>query len=334
MATNVDEVPAACKVVLAGTIAKPLLKEVQEGLSKLLKPPLLVGFLANADPAARMYADWTAKTCKENGFGYELREVNREELEDHLIAANQDKAVDGIIVYYPIFGNRQDQYLQQITDVSKDVEGLSHRYLFNMYQNIRFLDEQKLRKSILPCTPLAIIKILENLHIYNPILPYGNRLFGRTLTVINRSEVVGRPLAALLANDGACVYSVDIDGVQKFTRGKGIRKRRHEVVENPGLKLEDVAPLSDVVISGVPGDRFKVPVELLRDGAVCINFSSEKNFGPEVKEKASIYVPAIGKMTIVVLLRNLLRIVQDRAGSQVSPPPAVEAKEVVNAAPL
>jgi methylenetetrahydrofolate dehydrogenase (NAD+) len=127
-----------------------------------------------------------------------------------------------------------------------------------------------------PCTPLAIIKILEYLHIYNPILPYGNRLFGRTLTVINRSEVVGRPLAALLANDGACVYSVDIDGVQQFTRGEGIRKRRHEVVEKPGFKLCDVAPLSDVVISGVPGDKFKVPVDLLRDGVVCINISSEK----------------------------------------------------------
>ena len=38
----------------------------------------------------------------------------------------------------------------------------------------------------------------------------------------------------------------------------------------------------------------------------------DKNFTPEVKEKASIYVPAIGKVTIVVLLRNLLRIVQNK----------------------
>ncbi|KAH0562087.1 NAD-dependent 5,10-methylenetetrahydrafolate dehydrogenase [Trichoglossum hirsutum] len=276
MDANADETSAPCKVVLAGTIAKAILGEVREGLSRLPRVPLLVGFLANADPAARMYADWTAKTCKENGFDFELREVDRDELENHIIVANQDKAVDGIIVYYPIFGNRQDQYLQQITDVSKDVEGLCHRYLFNMYQNIRFLDDEKQQKSILPCTPLAIIKILEYLHIYNPILPYGNRLFGRTLTVINRSEVVGRPLAALLANDGACVYSVDLDGVQQFTRGEGIRKRRHEVVEKPELKLDDVVPLSDVVISGVPGDKFKVPVGLLRDGVVCINFSSEK----------------------------------------------------------
>lgn len=232
--------------------------------------------------------------------------MDRELLEDGLIDANNDDGVDGIIVYYPIFGNRQDQYLQQIVSIDKDVEGLSHRYIFNMYQNIRFLDPANTKKSILPCTPLAVIKILEYLRIYNTILPYGNRLHGRTITVINRSEVVGRPLAALLANDGAHVYSVDINDVQEFTRGVGLRKKRHEVAEKPGWTIENCLPISDVVISGVPGDKYKVPLETLRDGAVCINFSSERNFTPEVKEKASIYVPAIGKVTIAVLLRNLL----------------------------
>lgn len=145
-----------------------------------------------------------------------------------------------------------------------------------MYQNIRFLDDAKAQKSILPCTPLAVIKILEYLRIYNTILPYGNRLFGHTVCVVNRSEVVGRPLAALLANDGACVYSVDVTGVQKFTRGEGLRKRKHEVEDVEGWKLEDCAPLCDVVISGVPGDQFKFPSKILREGAVCINFSSEK----------------------------------------------------------
>lgn len=242
----------------------------------------------------------------QSGFDFELREVDRELLEEAIIEANKDPKVDGIIVYYPIFGSRQDQYLQQIVSIDKDVEGLSHRYIFNMYQNIRFLDPQNTKKSILPCTPLAVIKILEYLRIYNTILPYGNRLHGRTITVINRSEVVGRPLAALLANDGARVYSVDINDVQEFTRGEGLKKRRHEVVEKDGWTLENCLPISDVVISGVPGDKYKVPQHLLRDGTVCINFSSDKNFNPDVKEKASIYVPAIGKVTIVVLLRNLL----------------------------
>ena len=202
--------------------------------------------------------------------------MDREELEEYILAANQDEHVDGIIVYYPIFGNRQDQYLQEIVDPGKDVEGLGHGYLFNMYQNVRFLDVEGRQKSVLPCTPLAIIKILEYIKIYNTILPYGNRLFGKTITVINRSEVVGRPLAALLANDGACVYSVDITGVQQFTRGSGIKKNRHEVIDKGGWTIQECLPLSDVVISGIPGDKYKVPVELLRDGAVCINFSSDK----------------------------------------------------------
>ncbi len=211
-----------------------------------------------------------------SGFQFSLREVDREELEGCILAANEDITVDGIIVYYPIFNSRQDQYLQQLIDVGKDVEGLSHRYVFNMYQNIRFLDEQKLQKSILPCTPLAIVKVLEYLKVYNTILPYGNRLFGHSITIVNRSEVVGRPLAALLANDGACVYSVDVTGVQQFTRGEGIKKSRHDVVEKDGWTLENCVPLSDVVISGVPGEAFKFPTNLLKEGAVCINFSTEK----------------------------------------------------------
>ncbi|KKZ62693.1 methylenetetrahydrofolate dehydrogenase (NAD+) [[Emmonsia] crescens] len=317
--------PASCKVVLAAHVARGLLAEVNEGRQTLSKAPHLIGFLANSDPAAKMYADWTEKTCKDNNFRYTLRTVTRDDIEDAILAANADPDIDGIIVYYPIFNNRQDQYLQQIVDISKDVEGLSHRYIFNMYQNIRFLDPpQNKQKSVLPCTPLAVIKILEYLQIYNTILPYGNRLFGHTICVVNRSEVVGRPLAALLANDGACVYSVDVTGVQQFTRGEGIRKRHHEVMDMEGWRLEDAVPHCDVVISGVPGDKFKFNTKLLRQGAVCINFSSEKNFGPEVKEKASIYVPAIGKVTIVVLLRNLLRIVQNRSHSHVHPADAVE----------
>ncbi|RFU32777.1 hypothetical protein B7463_g3556, partial [Scytalidium lignicola] len=312
-------VPESCKVVMAGAIAKGLLAEVHESLSKLRSRPLLVGFLANEDPAAQMYADWSAKTAKENGIDFDLRKVDKEEIETAILSANEDPSVHGIIVYYPIFPapSRQDQYIQQLVALHKDVEGLSHRYVFNLYQNIRFFsdtpDSPKKYKSILPCTPLAVVKILEYLHIYNIVLAYGNRLHGRTITVINRSEVVGRPLAALLANDGATVYSVDITGVQLFTRGRGLKSPRHQVHEKEGWTLSDCLPISDVVISGVPGNKYKVPTELIRDGAVCINFSSEKNFvAADVKEKASIYVPAIGKATIAVLLRNLMRLVEDQ----------------------
>lgn len=297
----------SCRTLLAGTIAKRFATELQEGLNNLGRTPRLVGILANQDPAARTYAQFTAKTCEEFGFNYELREVGKEELEEAIYAANDDDTVDGILVYFPVFGGTQDQYLQQCVSPNKDVEGLSHMYVRNMYQNVRFLDKENVQKSILPCTPLAVVKVLEVLGIYNTMLTYGNRLYGRTVLVVNRSEIVGRPLAALLANDGAVVYSADINGIQKYTRGEGLRYVKHTVSE-ASVSLEEAAKQCDVVITGVPSPNYKFPVEYLKDGAVCINFSSEKNFSPEVKQRASFYVPSTGKVTIIMLLRNLLRL--------------------------
>lgn len=65
MATSHDAAPATCKVVLSKNVVSSLLSEVQEGVKTLEKPPHLVGFLANNDPAALMYAQWTEKTCEE-----------------------------------------------------------------------------------------------------------------------------------------------------------------------------------------------------------------------------------------------------------------------------
>lgn len=297
---------------MATSIAKPFVEELTAGVNRLEKKPTLVGFLANTDPAAKMYAQWTGKTCESIGFNYELREVDKENLEEAIWDANEDDNVDGIMVYFPVFGNRQDQYLQQVLSKDKDVEGLSHIYVQNLYHNVRFLDKAQTQKSILPCTPLAVVKVLEHLGVYNTVLPYGNRLYGKTVTVVNRSEIVGRPLAALLANDGATVYSVDITGVKKFTRGDGIKARMHHATD-VDIDWKDAASQSDVIITGVPSPDYKFPTECVKYGAVCVNFSSEKNFSPEVKERASLYVPSIGKVTIAMLLRNLLRLIDNKA---------------------
>lgn len=147
------------------------------------------------------------------------------------------------------------------------------------------------RIAILPCTPLAIVKTLEYLGVYNSILPYGQRGYGRTITVINRSEVVGRPLAALLANDGARVFSVDVDNIQEFSRRRSTSASKassslpHHVVKDSKMSLEDCLKMSDTVITGVPSKGYKVKTANLRDGVVAINFSSEKNFEANIKDK-------------------------------------------------
>ncbi|KAJ3361431.1 hypothetical protein GGF32_007355 [Allomyces javanicus] len=304
----------ACKTLLAAGIAAKFQDEVREGVRLAVEQsggvvPTLVGFLANHDPAAATYAEWTGKACAEVGIKFDLRKVERTQLEDELMAANVDPNVHGIMIYYPVFGSSQDQYLQNIVSPAKDVEGLCHTYRYNMYHNVRFLDPPaNAKKCIIPCTPLAIVKVLEHLHIYNPMLPYGGRLYGKTIAIVNRSEVVGRPLAALLANDGARVLSVDIGDVIEFHRGTGLQHRQHQVMETT-LSADEALRQADVVITGVPSPNYKVDTSLLKDGVVAINFSSARNFnGDEVKKRAAMYVPSIGKVTVAMLQRNLLRL--------------------------
>ncbi|KAJ3103462.1 hypothetical protein HDU96_009242 [Phlyctochytrium bullatum] len=304
----------ACKTVLASEVAAPFVADLKKAISEMSNPPLLASFLANEDPAAKKYAEWTGKTCEECGVRFELRQCTRMDVEDRLVEANQDPLVNGIMIYYPVFADAQDQYLQNSVSIQKDVEGLCHTYRYNMYHNIRYLDPQQKQKCIVPCTPLAVIKILEHIGVYNRVLAEGNRLHGRTITVINRSEVVGRPLAALLANDGAKVYSADEFGMLEFHRGVGLKLKKHEAQET-AVTLDEALRISDVVITGVPSPKFKVDTAKLKEGVVAINFSTAKNFNDDIKERASIYVPSVGKVTVAMLIRNLLRLTAYQRGT-------------------
>lgn len=119
-----------------------------------------------------------------------------------------------------------------------------------------------------------------------------------------RSEVVGRPLAALLANDGARVFSVDIDSIQEYTKrpavsssssgGEGGRTAtarrayhpRHVVrAAPPEFDLARCLAISDVVVSAVPSAAYKVPTAALKDGCVCVNVAADKNFEADVRDK-------------------------------------------------
>jgi len=269
-------------------------------------PPKLVGFLANDDKGAVMYARWTERTARKDGIVFELRRVERVDLEDAVIAANEDPSVHGIIVYYPVFGGPIDDYLRDVISVEKDVEGLNHRYRYSLYHNIRELGgEFGSRKCILPCTPLAVVKLLEFLGAYDKASPVGEQLAGREVMVYNRSEVVGRPLAAMLANDGATVYSVDVTGILTYRKGRipGTIK-----VEECTLSTAEALETADIVVAGVPVESFQVEADKLKPGAIAVNFSQFMNFSEGTEERAGSFVPAIGKVTIAMLLRNLLRL--------------------------
>ncbi|EFA79897.1 methylenetetrahydrofolate dehydrogenase NAD+ [Heterostelium album PN500] len=293
-------------------IATIFRNEIKEEVTKGQMKPRIVAFLTTDDAGAIEYAKWTKIACNRDGIEFILKKIERLDLEDAIIDANNDDEVHGIMVYYPVFGGMLDAYLQDVVSPAKDVEGMSTTNRFNLYHNIRFLDEKQTKKCVIPCTPLAMVKIIDHLGIYDKSLPMGEHLKGKNVTIVNRSEIVGRPLAAMLANDGAFVYSVDISGVICFQAGK--RQGTIKMTETTVTRDEAIQK-SDILILGVPSPKFKIDESLIPEGAVVINFAGCLNVEESVESK-TILVPTIGKVTIAMLERNLLRLYQNQMQSR------------------
>mmetsp|Transcript_24500 Transcript_24500/g.38428 ORF Transcript_24500/g.38428 Transcript_24500/m.38428 type:complete len:335 (-) Transcript_24500:207-1211(-) len=309
--TSEEKVRAeGARKVLADEVAAVFKKEIQDGLAALPDGvrPKLVGLLANSDPASRKYAEMTGRTLEKDGLRFELREVKQEDLEAALQDANEDNDVHGIMVYFPIFGAEpcfhgphHDNFLRDCISPTKDVEGMCHFYRQALYLNQRAIGNGHMGKCVLPCTPLAVVKFLEHLGAYDQNLPLGDRLNGKTVTIVNRSEVLGRPLAAMLANDGAIVNSVDIDSTYIFEKGK---------LTISSDSTETLVRGSDVVVLGVPSESYKLDASWVKEGAIVINVAFTKNIDEEAllsTRPGVSYVGAVGKVTIAMLERNLLR---------------------------
>jgi methylenetetrahydrofolate dehydrogenase (NADP+)/methenyltetrahydrofolate cyclohydrolase len=186
----------------------------------------------------------------------------------------------------------------------KDVEGLHSTWARALYENQRYVDAAKTKKAILPCTPLAILKLVEAGGFFRA---EGRALEGRTVSIFNRSEVVGRPLASMMAHDGARVYSFDVDGPLLFEPPSD-PDAAHRLCETDVTRARALAE-SEIVITGVPSKEFeKVRASELRPGSLCINFSTFKNFADDVESSAACFVPRVGPMTVVMVIRNALRL--------------------------
>ncbi|NTW09804.1 MAG: bifunctional methylenetetrahydrofolate dehydrogenase/methenyltetrahydrofolate cyclohydrolase [Chlorobiaceae bacterium] len=259
----------------------------------------VAGVLASQDPASVTYSEYTRSACEDVGINYRVYAIKPESVRQTIEDLNNDREVHGIFIYYPIWNDARDAELRDLMAPQKDVEGLTSYWIRKLYANERFDGDRKQFKAILPCTPLAIIKLLEQT---GASMPSGLQFKGRTITVFNRSEVVGRPLAYMLSNDGARVYSFDINGGVFIDLSSG-QKDEVRVTRQDALKE------SDIVITGVPSKNFdKIKAGELKEGTICVNFSSIQNFTPEAQEAAGIYIPRVGPMTVAICMRNALQL--------------------------
>ncbi|MDN5727006.1 MAG: bifunctional methylenetetrahydrofolate dehydrogenase/methenyltetrahydrofolate cyclohydrolase [Propionibacteriales bacterium] len=288
------------------TVAAEYREEVRQQIDRLApdRRPRIVGLLGQDKGPAATYARYARRGCEAVGIDLDVRLVAPHEVESAVAVANVDTGVDGIFSYYPLIDRAGDRWLRELVDPRKDVEGLHSFWSRLLYENQRYVDDQHTIRSILPCTPLAILKLLRHAGVGRDDGPAP--LEGVTACVINRSELVGRPLAAMLANDGALVHSLDLDGAVTFEPAIG---RRTHVVQDSGIGRGPALADADVVISAVPSKTFElVRGDEIRLGAVCVDVAEYTNFDESVRDRASVFVPRVGPLTIAMATRNLVRL--------------------------
>jgi 5,10-methylene-tetrahydrofolate dehydrogenase/methenyl tetrahydrofolate cyclohydrolase len=232
-----------------------------------------------------------------------VRHVAADQVEPAIAAANVDPDIDGLFLYYPLIDQAGDRWLRELVDPRKDIEGLHSFWSRLLYENQRFVDPDHTKRAILPCTPLAILKLLQ--HAGMRAGTGDAPLEGVTACIINRSDLVGRPLAAMLANDGALVHSLDVTATVTFEPAIG--RRTHDVRDS-GIDRASALAEADVVISAVPSPAFEpVRGDEIREGAICVDVAEYTNFDISILQRASVFVPRVGPLTIAMAMRNLTR---------------------------
>jgi methylenetetrahydrofolate dehydrogenase (NADP+)/methenyltetrahydrofolate cyclohydrolase len=241
------------------------------------------------DPASTVYVRNKKQACEAIGmrsFGYDLPEsTTQDELMDLVGQLNRDPEVDGILVQLPLPAHLDKDAILLAIDPAKDVDGL-HPYNLGLT-----LMGQGLFPS---CTPAGVMELLARTN-----LPVA----GRHAVVVGRSNIVGKPMAALLLAENATVT----------------------VCHSRTPDLAAVARQADILVAAV-GRAGLVTADMVQPGAVVIDVGTNRNaegklvgdvdFGP-VSAVAGWVTPVpggVGPMTIAMLMRNTWRSYQRRMG--------------------
>jgi methylenetetrahydrofolate dehydrogenase (NAD+) len=289
------------------------------------------------------YSQQIATCCSSDGIVYEPWRVppTIEALERAIHHANERLDIHGILVFYPVFDKltnaekkgrtykcqatgvyyrSMDDYFRDLVACHKDVDGYCRKGLriqkpesehgaVGGDHSQHIVNAEELG-PIYPCTALAVFKILESFRSSNTssggIAESKSMFENTTITIINRSEVLGLPLATMLSNQGATVYSIDIDSVLKFEPNGKVRR------EYATTTVEQCVRKSSVIVSGVPSDAFKVPTSWLSNCSTLINVATESsNFEEErlcTEAQGVTYVPHVGRVTVAALEYNLMQL--------------------------
>jgi len=263
-----------------------------------VKPGLAVVIIGE-DPASQVYVrnkKRTAEACGFNSVQHTLPvDVSEQEVLDLVTALNDDDAIHGILVQLPLPGHLDEQSITQSISPAKDVDGFH-------YINIGKLTAGDTADAFIPCTPAGCMLMIED-HL-------GADLSGLTAVIVGRSNIVGKPMAALLLARHATVTichsrTPDLPGV---VRGADIVIA---AVGRPNMIGGDwIKPGAVIIDVGI--NRVEVTV----DGETKNKLTGDVNYDEAIEvARAVTPVPGgVGPMTITMLMANTLRSAKLAAG--------------------
>ena len=261
--------------------------------------PCLATILIGDDPASQTYVRIKHKSCEEVGIlskNLQLpSDAKQEEAIKLIEALNEDPNVHGILIQLPIPGSIDGYELVERIHPEKDVDGL-HPY------NRGKASYKKC--DLIPCTPKGIMVMLAY---------YKIELQGKHAVIINRSNLVGKPLYGLMSNvDPLQMLFLNTDML--LLNSDATVTLCHSKTRN----LEEFTRDADILVSAV-GRRpeFIITEDMVKDGAVVIDVGVNKIEGKlrgdtdfeKVAQKASYITPVpggVGPMTVAMLLHNTL----------------------------
>ena len=274
-------------------IADEIQEEIKGKVGRLtMRPPCLAVLLVGNHPPSQIYVNRKARACEMVGIRslrYNLpNHVSEEELIRCVESLNKDQSVDGILIQLPLPSHIDTTAILHSINPDKDVDG------FHPYNVGKMLVGET--DGFIPCTPLGIKELIQRSTI---------DLSGKHAVVIGRSNIVGKPMAALLMQPGS--------------GGNATVTVAHSKTSN----LTALCQTADLIIAAIGQPQY-ITANMVKEGAVVIDVGQNKIDDPHstrgykivgdvdyvnVAPKCSLITPVpggVGPMTIAMLLHNTI----------------------------
>lgn len=276
--------------LISASLREDMKSETADFIQKTNVVPHLAAVLVGDDPASQVYVRNKERACEKCGLKSTLHRLPEQTTQQELLQLvqelNQDVSVHGILVQLPLPGHLDSTPVLDAILPVKDVDGFHPENVGLMLQG---------RPRFLPCTPHGVMKMLEHHQVQTA---------GSHAVVVGRSDIVGKPMSALLIQRGA---DATVTTCHSRTR-----------------EIGEITRQADLLIAAVGIPEF-VKGNMIKPGAVVIdvgiNRVEDRLVGDvaftEAMEVASMIttVPGgVGPMTIAMLLKNTLMAAEQQVG--------------------